>query len=119
MQTNRFLESALSTGDPNIQALAWELDVRAATTEKNWKRADDSLQKGLAILDNFEIPVTAWRVHSTAYDFYSQQRKEAAEMHRARAEANIRALAGSFAPDEPLRRRFLGTAPVSRILYKS
>jgi len=118
-QTNRFLESALSTCDPNLQALAWELDVRVAATENNWKRADDSLQKGLAILDNFEIPVTAWRVHSTAYDFCSQQRKEAAEMHRARAEANIRTLAGSFAPDEPLRRSFLAAAPVSRILDKS
>src|SRR5262249_19310066 len=119
VQTNRFLESALSTNDPNLHALAWELDVRVAAIEKNWKRADDSLQKGLAVLDSFEIPVTAWRVHSTACDFYSQKRKQAAEIHRARAEVYLRALADSFAPNEPLRSTFLKAPPVSRILSKS
>jgi len=119
IQTNRFLESALSTNDPNLHALAWELDVRVAAIEKNRKRADDSLQKGLAILDSFEIPVTAWRVHSTAYDFCSQERKQSAEIHRARAEVYIRALADSFAPDEPLRSTFLKAPSVSRILSKS
>ena len=39
-----------------------------------------------------------------------------AETHRARAEACILALAGSFAPDEPLRLSFLGAPAVRRVL---
>jgi len=118
-ETDRFLKSALSTGSPNLHALAWEVDTRVAMVEKNWDRANESLEKGLAVLEKFEVPVIAWRVHGTACDFYLQQRKEAAEMHRARAEAYIRALADSFAPDEPLRSTFLAAAPVTRILNQA
>jgi hypothetical protein len=118
-EVDRFLESALSTADPNLQALAWDLDTRMAMAEKGRKRAEDSLEKGLAILEEFEIPVTAWRVHATAYDLYRQTKKHSAEPQRARAEVYIRALADSFAPDEPLRGTFLAAAPVSRILNRA
>jgi len=113
------LEPVLSTADPNLQVLACDLDMRVAIAEKNWKRAEGSLQNGLAILEEFEIPVAGWRVHATAYDLYRQKRKHSAELHRARAEVYIRSLADSFAPDEPLRSTFLAAAPVSRILNKA
>jgi len=119
LETDRFLELVLSTADPNLKVLACDLDTRVAVVEKNWKRAEDSLQNALAILEEFEIPVTGWRVHATAYDLYSQKRKHSAEPHRARAEVYIHCLADSFAPDEPLRSTFLAAAPVSRILNKA
>ena len=118
-EADRFLGSALSTADPNLQTLAWDLDTRLAMAENNCTRAEDSLAKGLAILEEFEIPVTVWRVHATACDLYRQTRKQSAESHRARAEFYIRALSDSFAPDEPLRNSFLTAAPVSRILNQA
>ena len=118
-EADRFLEFASSTADPNLQTLAWDLETRVAMAEKDWKRAEDSLGKGFAILEEFEIPVAAWRVHATAYDLYRKTRKHSAEPERARAEVYIRVLADSFAPDEPLRSTFLAAAPVSRILNKA
>ena len=102
----------------NLQALAWELGARVAMAEKDRKGAEDKIEKGLAILQEFEIPTTAWRVHATRSDLYRHAKNEtAAEAERARAEAIILALANSFAPDDPLRHAFLAAAPVRRILY--
>src|SRR6266850_524892 len=63
-----------------------------------------------------EIPVSAWRVHATAWDLYSHQREdESAEAHRARAKELIMKIADSFKQGEPLRESFLSAAPVRRI----
>jgi hypothetical protein len=85
--------------------------------EKDWKAAEEKIEKGLAVLQKFEIPTTAWRVHATRSDLSRHAHNEtAAEAHRARAEAIVLALADSFAPDDPLRHAFLAAAPVRRIL---
>ncbi len=116
VEAERFLESALSTDEPNLQALAWEVGARVAMAEKNWKGAEEKIEKGLAVLQRFEIPTTAWRVHGTRSDLHRRARNEpAAEAERARADAIILALANSFAPDDPLRHAFLSAAPVRRI----
>jgi tetratricopeptide (TPR) repeat protein len=116
LEADRFLESAFSTAEPNLHALAWDLGARVALAEKDWKGAEENIGKGLAVLDKFEIPTTAWRVHATRSDLYRQTRNEtAAEAERARAEAIILALADSFASDDPLRHAFLAAAPVRRI----
>jgi hypothetical protein len=116
LEADRFLESALSTAEPNLHALAWELQARVAMAEKDWKGSVEKIEKGLAVLNEFEIPTTAWRVHATRSDLYRRAQNEtAAEAERARAEAIILALANSFAPDDPLRHAFLAAAPVRRI----
>lgn len=116
LEADRFLQSAFSTAEPNLHALAWELDTRVAMAEKDWKGAEEKIEKGLAVLNKSEIPTTAWRVHATRSDLYRQVKNEtAAEAERARAEAIILALADSFAPDDPLRHTFLAAAPVRRI----
>src|SRR6185503_10142048 len=103
-EADRFRESALSTAEPNLQALAWEVAARVAMAEKNWNGAEDSIEKSMEILERFEIPSTAWRVHATRSDLYRHANNEAAaDTHRARAEALVLGLANSFAPDEPLR----------------
>ncbi len=115
-EADRFRESALSTAEPNLQALAWEVAARVAMAEKDWNGAENSIAKGMEILERFEIPTTAWRVHATRSDLYRHAKNDtAAETHRARAEAMILGLADSFAPDEPLRDAFLAAAMVRRI----
>src|SRR5262249_37506069 len=108
VDADRFLQSALSTAEPNLHALAWDLEARVAMAEKDWIGAEEKSEKGLAVLHKFEIPVTAWRLHATRSDLYRQAKNEtAAEAHRAYAEAIILALGNSFAPDDPLRDAFL------------
>ena len=117
VEADRFLQSAFATGEPNLHALAWDVDARIAMAEKDWKAAQEKIEKGLAVVHKFEIPTTAWRVHATRADLYRLTKNEtAAEAARARAEAIIVALASSFAPDDPLRHAFLAAAPVRKIL---
>ena len=70
VDADRFLQSALSTAEPNLHALAWEVGARVAMAEKDWKGAEEKIEKGLAVLHKFEIPTTAWRVHATRSDLY-------------------------------------------------
>jgi tetratricopeptide (TPR) repeat protein len=115
-EADRFRESALSTAEPNLQALAWEVAARVAMAEKDWDGAEKNIVKGLEILERFEIPTTSWRVHATRSDLHRHAKNDrAAEAHRVRAEAIILGLADSFAPDEPLRDAFLAAAMVRRI----
>ena len=71
-------------------------------------------------MERFEVPVAAWQVHSTAWDFYWHAKNDAvAERNRAVAEAHILAIADSFTRDDPLRRSFLSAPPVRRVLDKT
>jgi DNA-binding winged helix-turn-helix (wHTH) protein/tetratricopeptide (TPR) repeat protein len=116
-QAGRVLESALLTADPNLQTLAWEVNARVTIALKNWKDAEECVQKGLSILARFEIPTAAWRIHGTACDLCRHLKKDqAAEAHRKRAEGQILKLLNSFDPNEPLRAIFLAAAPVRQIL---
>ena len=114
-----FLQSALSTAEPNLHALAWEVAARVAMAEQDWQSAEHNIENSLAVLQQFDIPTTAWRVHVTRSDLYGQVKQDAeAEAHRARAEAIIRALANSFAKDEPLRETFLAAPMLRRTLRR-
>jgi DNA-binding winged helix-turn-helix (wHTH) protein/tetratricopeptide (TPR) repeat protein len=115
----RFHASALSTADPHLQALAWELQTRVAMAENDWAAAREHIQKALAISDKFEILVAAWQVHGTAWRLFSQLNdSKTAESHRERAEACILKIANSFESEEPLRASFLAAAPVRSILHE-
>ena len=112
-----FLESALSTSDPHLQALGWELKTRVAMAENNLNGARECIQQALAIVDKFEILVAAWQVYATAWHLHEHANEhKIAEANRERAETCIIKIANSFAPDEPLRTTFLSAAPVRRIL---
>jgi tetratricopeptide (TPR) repeat protein len=116
-ETCRLLDAALSTADPGLQALAWEVSARLAVAERDAKGGEKSIQNGLALLEKFEIPMAAWRLDRTAWEFYQQAGNEkAAETHRKRAENCVLKIANSFAPEEPLRATFLAAAPIRRIL---
>jgi DNA-binding winged helix-turn-helix (wHTH) protein/tetratricopeptide (TPR) repeat protein len=117
--SDKFLESALSTADPHLQALAWDLKTRVAMAENDFARAREHIQNAFAILEKSEIPIAAWQTYATAWQLSeSAKEQKAAEAYRERAESCILKIANSFEPDEPLRKSFLNAAPVCRILRK-
>jgi tetratricopeptide (TPR) repeat protein len=114
-----FLKSALSTSDPHLQALGWELQARVAIAESDLQSARESIQQALAIVDKSEILVAAWQVYATAWQLYRHVKEhKTAETNRERAETCILKIANSFAPDEPLRTTFMSAAPVRLILHE-
>jgi len=114
---DRFLQSALSTADPNLHALAWDMQTRVAISERNAIRSEESHREALAILDKFVVPLSAWKVHETGWQMCEQRKDgQSAEFHRLQAERGVLAIANSFLSDEPLRAIFLRSAPVQQIL---
>ena len=112
-----FLKSALSTSDPHLQALAWDLKTRVAMAESDLQSARESIEQALAIVDKFEILVAAWQVYGTAWQLHQRVKEhKTAETNRRRAETCILSIANSFAADEPLRTTFLSATPVRLIL---
>jgi tetratricopeptide (TPR) repeat protein len=115
-EADRFLDAASSTSEPNLLALASDVEARVAMAAKDWKRAERHIESALAIVAKFDIPTTGWRVHATRSDLARSVKDDtAAEDHRARAEAVVLALAESFDRDEPLRHAFLSSPRVRRI----
>src|SRR5258708_39913524 len=97
IEVDDLLESALSTEEPNIQALAWAAKARVAWAEKDSDGARRCIENALAILDKVEIPVSAWRVHATAWQVYRHINDEKpAVARRGRAETCILKIATSF-----------------------
>jgi len=114
---DRFLASALSTAEPNLHVLGWDVQARVSMAEKDWKAAEACIEHGLVVLERFDVPTVAWRLHATRSELYRRLKNdEAAEAHRAQAESIILTLSNSFDGDEPLRHSFLAAAPIRRIL---
>jgi DNA-binding winged helix-turn-helix (wHTH) protein/tetratricopeptide (TPR) repeat protein len=112
-----YLQSALSTADPHLQALAWDLKTRVAMAENDWTGAREYVLRALAIVNEFEILIAAWQTHATAWQLYQHDKEhKTAETSRAHAEKCILKIANSFDPDELLRATFLAAAPIRRIL---
>jgi len=119
-EADGFLQSALSVGEPNLLAFAWEINSRVARAEENGRAARQHIDKALAIQKQFEIPVSGWLVHRTAWDTCRDEGdSERAEHHRLRAHELIMKIADSFEPDEPLRACFLGVPPIRRIFEEA
>jgi DNA-binding winged helix-turn-helix (wHTH) protein/tetratricopeptide (TPR) repeat protein len=102
------LQSALSTADPALQALAWQINASAAQAQGDPDRALTCLNEALAIGDASGVPFAAWRVHRTASELYGKAgNRTKSEEHRARADRIIGELADSLPAAEPLRRSLL------------
>ncbi len=113
-ESDAFHQAALSSGDPAVKALAWDLQASVAIVEQDWDRARDSLNQALAILETVKIPSVGWRVHTSACALHERTGDiEAAARHRARAAAIILELASSFQDGEPLRDSLLARLPSS------
>jgi len=110
LEAARCLESAQSTADPNLQALALEMSARVAFADHDLSGSQQSIQNALAILEKFDVPVAAWRVHAAAWELCPNRTE--GECHRAVARDTILRIASSFDPEEPLRASLLSAAPV-------
>ena len=115
-EADSLLQSALSSADPGMHALAWEIKSRVARRGKDRASARVFIDNALAILDKFDIPMAAWHVHRTAGDLCADEgdHRRAGE-HRTRAKDFIVKIADSFEPGEPLRQCFLTAPPIRRV----
>jgi DNA-binding winged helix-turn-helix (wHTH) protein/tetratricopeptide (TPR) repeat protein len=114
-----FQKSAQSTAEPNLRALAWEVNARVAIAEKDFKSARQFVDHALTIVNGFDIPATAWRVHATAWELCRCEGHDSADVHRAHARESIMRLADSFDPSEPLRQIILRASAVQRLVGDS
>ena len=116
LHADAFLESVLSTADPNLRALGWELQARIAMAEQNTSSAEQAIKRGLEILEAFEVPMAAWQLHATAWNFYRNANKDTADHHLECAASGILRIADSFPLKESLRETFLGAVRVRQVI---
>ena len=115
LEADRFLQSALSTAEPNLHALAWDVDARVAMAEEDWKGAEEKLDRGVGVLQSSRSRRRRGAYMPADAICTDTSGTNRAEADRARAEGIVLALANSLAPDDPLRHAFLAAAPVRRI----
>jgi len=73
----------------------------------------------LSTVQGFEVPLAAWRVHSTAAEIDEDAGNlQSAGLHRDISRATILQLANSLPAEEPLRQIFLSAPAVARILNR-
>ena len=119
-EVERLIAATVSSADRALQALAWETKARVAMARTELESAKRDIERALTVLEGFEVPLAAWRVHATAWDFYLRAGSaEKAELHRSHASSVILRLADSLPPSDPLRELFLAAAPIRRVLESS
>jgi hypothetical protein len=65
-----FVNVTHASSDRAWHASAWEAKTRVAIAEGNLPRARDCIAKAVATVENFDVPLAAWRVHATAAEVY-------------------------------------------------
>jgi hypothetical protein len=116
-EADRFLKSALSTSNPYLQALAWAMQAKVTMIQGEWAATKEHLFKALDIVNKFEVPLAAWRVHAVASEYYEQAHEPAsAEQHRDSAASIVMAMARSLDAHQSLRDKFLAAEPVRKVL---
>jgi hypothetical protein len=111
-EAREFLQASLKTRERTHQALAWEANARVAMAAGDGSVAD-CIGKALSIVEQWDIPVAAWRVHATA----AQAAKAGlVPPHLQLSAETIIRLADSLPRSEPLREIFLSAPPIRRIL---
>ena len=112
-----FLQSALSTADPHLHVLAWNVKARVAMCVRDTSQTEMCLSSGMSVLERSAVPLGAWKLHDTARKFREELGEtELAAFHQRQAEMGVVGIANSFLPDEPLRITFLSSEPVRRIM---
>jgi hypothetical protein len=115
-----FLAVACATAERTWQAMAWEANARIALESPDVEHARRCISNALSAMDGFEVPLAAWRVHATAAELSERLGDMgAAEHHRELGRDTILTLATSLPPEHPLRRTFLSTPSVSKLLAGS
>jgi DNA-binding winged helix-turn-helix (wHTH) protein len=114
-EAQEFLKASLATRERTYQALAWEANARVATISGDHAAVEGCMNKALSIVERFDVPVAAWRVHATGAEVATRDPQLARERWRVSAETVMR-LADSLPQTEPVRQIFLTAPPVRQIL---
>jgi hypothetical protein len=118
-QAEQFLDTALATAEHTWQGLAWEANARIAVQRLDRDRARDCIAMALSAVQGFEVPLAAWRVHSTAAEIDEDAGNlQSARAHRDISRTTILQLANSLPAEEPLRQIFLSAPAVAGILNR-
>jgi hypothetical protein len=113
-EAREFLRASLKTRERSHQALAWEANARLAMNLGDHAAVEDCIGKALSLVERWELPVAAWRVHATAAEATTDA--ELARVQWRLSAETITRLADSLSPTEPLREIFLSAPPIRRIL---
>jgi tetratricopeptide (TPR) repeat protein len=116
-EAEQFLKVTLATEERTFHALVFETNARVAIAKQELERAQDCLAKALRSMEGYEVPLAAWRVHSTASELHGHLgNRGLADSHRELSRATILRLADSLPSDEPLRTTFLAAPMIRKIL---
>jgi CheY-like chemotaxis protein len=113
-EAQEFLKASLKTRERTHQALAWEANARIAMISGDHDAVADCIGKALSIVERWEIPIAAWRVHATAAE--AATHPEVARVQWRLSAETITRLADSLSRTEPLRETFLSAPPIRNIL---
>ena len=113
-QATRLYEVTARPPERTYLALSHRWLAKIALAEGNLEEARNQLSRAISILDQAELPLAAWRVYTTAAEFYESvgETGKAAEF-RCRCEKVIHALAATFDQDDPLRSSLLAGYRIS------
>lgn len=110
-----FLQWALTSADPSLVGLAWEMKSRVAAEAAVAQRC---VEEGLAAMEAADIPLVAWRIHARAARVFGGDRR-LSERHREQAKSFLRRLAESLAPETPLRLSLINASQAHPLLQPS
>ena len=117
IEAEHFVQVAMTLPERTFRGLAFEANARLALAEGELPKAKDCIARAMKEMEGFETPLTAWRVHATAFELYRHMGEpDVAEAHRELSRATIMMLANSLSADEPLRKTFLSAPVVQEIL---
>jgi hypothetical protein len=109
--------NACATEERTWQGLGWDVSARIALAQGYPGQAQDFIRHALTAIDRVEAPVAGWQVHATAGEVFEVLDQSAtAESHRNTSRDTILRLAGSLDTYEAIRRTFLTSPAVVRVL---
>lgn len=111
VEAQRFVEASLATEERTWQGLAWEASARVALAGSDLQNGRQYIQRAIAIMQGFDLPLAAWRVHATAMHLFPEN----AEEHHRLAAAAILRLADSLKEFPQSRDTFLSSKSVRNI----
>jgi len=97
-----------ATAERTWQALAHYQRARIACADRDKGHAEREIRLALTLVQNYEIPLAAWRVHALAAEVFDDS------SHRNHAEEVIHRLAGSLPDRDQLKETFLSSALAMR-----
>lgn len=115
LRAEKLLRASLATAERTWQALAWDSCARVKQLAGDLGDARECIDKALAVVNEFDVPLARWHVYKTAM----QVIPENAEHFRSLAAKTVTRLADSLIAYPALRETFLATPEIQAIFCRS